>query len=1685
MESLESLQSSVTNPLIPAPGQELLSNTDPTNSLLFLSTGSTQSLGLSDPIVEPGLLPVELTATNFNFMDSLTAQELQSSSSLIDPLLGSSLGVNVNSAFDTGFFTVGATGEVSFDFLLDGGVYQGELAIFSLEGMDALELGSEAFIQEASRRALSDSDLGHVVISDLTEGARFHGLLGEGDYNSGIYQGVKAFSMQAGDQFGLMIVPDGTVQQVFNSPSVDGAMRPLFSLSTANPNDAFQLGQIADVTGDGSTFVMEDLRTDSWSDRDYNDFIFQVRGATGTAAHLDNVIDPSKDWRGTDLGQALIEYAKPYVTPDNPSVGELVSDDLINSVFGTDDNSAIEGNDASVIAPSTPEQLQSTNTPVTDNLPEAITEPSVAGAITTPQPLVDEWLEQSNQQVAELNSTGNQELQSLQNELSDAANFLDNQVYDLWNNLSSNANYMNAWVDYLGNQLSSSGDYLNAWVNYLQSELSAIGNSTYNQSWDIWQNLSSNTDFMNAWDDYLSNQLTGVGDYLYDWADYTANENNRVSDWMYEWTDYNWNEIVRIENWMIDRTNYVVDEFNNSGVGDQAWNQYYALRNYRNSIVDNAVSDYYDLADYRNETLNSASNSFRYWDDYRIEVMDDAWSEYNSFDSYTDTVINDVWNNYRNLDNYRVGVMNDAWSQYNSINDYQAGVMNDAWSQYYALDNYSDTVMADAWSQYQALDSTRHQIVGDAWNQYDAIANSWNDSVDDTQAQIDVWAKIATFEGRWYDEQNDTKSGLPLIGIIDTGFSANNPDIDYSRITLGKDLVGGDDNPLLEPGEWWRDDHGTKMLEIIAATRDNDLGIDGINDKSPLWLGSAVGSNDWAQSLIEFVDATKESGQPNAIVNLSFDLTQTNPDGSITTRYELTALERAALTYAQQNNVLVVAATGNQNALMSALGQATEEFDNVLVVGAAEEWQRADYSSYGEIDYANYGKGVDLLAQGTASNGAVGSSVAAAKVTGAASLVWAANPNLNYTQVMDILRRTATDLNTAGWDTETGLGLLNIAAAVHLAKATEPEAYRPANFELVQDTLRTYGIPEDYWQDFYNLYYYYDLEAKLTGATWSSAGSSTATERAAWNWEGAVVGGIVGSVVGLPVEGALIGGLIDGNSGGSSGGGSSQWVRNLVNSTTQSLDSALTVLDEVVQETSQALQNGAGYLQRLNSEFASEMVNAAGYVREQFNGGWNAVESAANSANSAVNNGWNSFVNAADYANDRLNAGWNAVTDTANSVQNWVSDAWSEASNAANSVADSVNNGWNAIGQVADEVGDRVTESFDDLEQLGGDFKDFINENNPVKKLADDLGAKLQSTLDGVDVGAVLDVLKRIPVVGTAVSGLEGLYYLAQGDWIEVLKAAINGALGFYGASNVVTPRMVSLFVDVAWELKDQDYKGAISAALSNFNVERQLADTFVNVAWAMKDGQWEDVLSAGLSSAGFNNANEFVDIAWDIIDGDYQDALTTGLQVAGLDKLGIDESEAGAFVNSAVALRNGHTDEVAEQLLSVAGDNAQQLANSSWVQALRDTNPNNDRTALSQGLSAVGFQNIEQWVDMAWDIKEEQYLDALATGFSLGGFTEGKDWVDMAQDLQQENYLDALSTGFKVAGFEEGEHLAKAAMALREGNPLNAFYEGLSLVDGVGELVDAFKYLKDGNAKQAVPLMIQAAPQLAILIGT
>ncbi|NJK69238.1 MAG: DUF4114 domain-containing protein [Microcoleus sp. SU_5_3] len=237
-----------------------------------------------------------------------------------------------NSTLPLGVFQVGASGQVSADYLFDGGYYQGELAVFSLTGMENLVPGSQAFLLEASRRALTNSTLGHVVIHDSTEGAKFSGSMpGEYNWGSGPYTGLKTFTMTPGDTFAVMVIPNGTIQISYANQwlwDLFPEHRPLFSIPSTNPSfSSYQLA-LTDVTGTGNTFAIEDVPA-AQADGDYNDIIFSFIGASGNAPAIGTAINPAREWRTTPLGQQIITYANSLVPNDTtpPTITASLIDD--------------------------------------------------------------------------------------------------------------------------------------------------------------------------------------------------------------------------------------------------------------------------------------------------------------------------------------------------------------------------------------------------------------------------------------------------------------------------------------------------------------------------------------------------------------------------------------------------------------------------------------------------------------------------------------------------------------------------------------------------------------------------------------------------------------------------------------------------------------------------------------------------------------------------------------------------------------------------------------------------------------------------------------------------------------------------------------------------------------------------------------------------------------------------------------------------------------------------------------------------------------------------------------------------------------------------------------------------------------------------------------------------------------
>ena len=244
--------------------------------------------------------------------------------------------------FSEGVFEVGETGEITFDFLFDGGWFQGELAVFNLQGMGNYEVGSQAFIREAANRALSNSELGYVLAQDKIEGARFSkNLAWEANFNSGEYQGVKTFAMNPGDEFAVMLVQHTSVREIADDPSQvrQWGKRALFSIPEANPGGKSQ-GQIVDINGNGA-FAMEDLALNgNFSDRDYNDMVFQIKGANATVASIEHFSNPDRNWQATTIGKELLEYANRAVFDEGVfqvgESGEVIIDFLYDGGWYTE-----------------------------------------------------------------------------------------------------------------------------------------------------------------------------------------------------------------------------------------------------------------------------------------------------------------------------------------------------------------------------------------------------------------------------------------------------------------------------------------------------------------------------------------------------------------------------------------------------------------------------------------------------------------------------------------------------------------------------------------------------------------------------------------------------------------------------------------------------------------------------------------------------------------------------------------------------------------------------------------------------------------------------------------------------------------------------------------------------------------------------------------------------------------------------------------------------------------------------------------------------------------------------------------------------------------------------------------------------------------------------------------------------
>jgi len=265
-----------------------------------------------------------------------------------------------------------------------------------------------------------------------------------------------------------------------------------------------------------------------------------------------------------------------------------------------------------------------------------------------------------------------------------------------------------------------------------------------------------------------------------------------------------------------------------------------------------------------------------------------------------------------------------------------------------------------------------------------------------------------------------------VVADLDSGIRATHVDLVGKIAPGGYDFVNDDDDPD-DDEDSITDGHGTASAGIIVGN----------------WNGVGVGGIAPSARVLP-VKITDEKNETNGtLISQGVDYAAADPSVRIilleAVGASTSAEEFNSFVSAVAKGKLIIAPSGNAGqagpfnpaSSFEALGGAG------LVVGS--------HNGAGDLSvFSNGAQGVetnfitapgqDVVAAGNRNDKAYfrvdGTSMAAPQVAAAAALIWGHSPGLSAAQVAQILKTTATDIGAAGVDSRTGVGALNIEAAL-------------------------------------------------------------------------------------------------------------------------------------------------------------------------------------------------------------------------------------------------------------------------------------------------------------------------------------------------------------------------------------------------------------------------------------------------------------------------------------------------------------------------------------------------------------------------------------------------------------------------------------------------------------------------------
>ncbi|MBN1329919.1 MAG: S8 family serine peptidase [Candidatus Heimdallarchaeota archaeon] len=312
--------------------------------------------------------------------------------------------------------------------------------------------------------------------------------------------------------------------------------------------------------------------------------------------------------------------------------------------------------------------------------------------------------------------------------------------------------------------------------------------------------------------------------------------------------------------------------------------------------------------------------------------------------------------------------------------------------------------------------------------------------VDRTDAEI-VWGGS--------ENANDIISGYPTgagvkVGVFDSGFDYYHDDLN-NNYCGGYDFGESDNDPIEEEDPY--EGHGTHVAGIIAA-EDNGINTIGVAPEVDLYA-LKVWFREWDMINSEYNKylANLDEAVEWAIENDLDIICMPIDAGS-----DIQAFHDA-IDIAYNKGISIFASAGNDYGNYS---QYPACYSSVIQVGAITRLDNlAGYSNYGPTQEfvapgGIFGDGILSTDLGGGSAYMHGTSMAVAMVSGVCALLHSVTSNIMPEEIRYILKNSADDLGSGGYDQYYGWGCVDADAAIDLANGTDSDS------DGIINTLETY-----------------------------------------------------------------------------------------------------------------------------------------------------------------------------------------------------------------------------------------------------------------------------------------------------------------------------------------------------------------------------------------------------------------------------------------------------------------------------------------------------------------------------------------------------------------------------------------------------------------------------------------------------